>query len=564
MQKVKCDEAKPECRRCTSTSRKCDGYGGTSTTATVKVQWTGRTSAKPLTPPASRAVTPAKSYSGSASPIPIQPSSVFATDRERDAFSFFLNRTSPQMAGFYRCEFWNSVLPQAAHVDPGIRRAVIALSSVHRLFEETGDADGVTDAFGMQQYQLAIQQHISDMQSLEVSGDMATALAMGKGKEGLERYLASSMLFICIEMLQGHYVSAISLTKVAVRLFYEYIIPSTWDPTTHSTPFSAWPLAILENLLARLQAGAIGLVGRATVGVLIAPRTTKRQDWDCPTVPAKFASIADARDFLDEFGWAHVFSSHDPEIHDVQDDIRDPTMRKTHIAVMEAWSAAFAALLADLDYNRISQRDKNAIAVLQIRRFQIKISWEMVVRDELADCNPMLWDEHNAAFAETLQRIEPVLLTQDSTDRVPAPPSPLSQHTLPQTPRQSRHLFTLDFGLVAPLYEIARLCRDPTIRRKAINLLRAHPMREGMWDGLLAARAAEAQMELEEGMAREMLGIEKVETSEDIPRDARIIVLLPDFRPGQRWARTWFSKLPAMGPDPDRPKEWHFEQIIRW
>lgn len=73
-------------------------------------------------------------------------------------------------------------------------------------------------------------------------------------------------------------------------------------------------------------------------------------------------------------------------------------------------------------------------------------------------------------------------------------------------------------------------------------------------------------MELEEGMALQMLpeGRNTIECAADVPRDARIITLLPDFRPGQRWARTWFSRLPAQSPTEDRPREWHFEQIIEW
>ena len=478
------------------------------------------------------------------------------------------------MAGFYTCDFWNRVLPQAAHADSGIRHAVMALSSVHRLFEETGDADGVSDTFGMQQYQLAIRRHLEDLSLFQADGQgdggvgggedgIAASLAKGKGKESLENYLASSMLFICIEMLQGHFISAISLTKVAVRLFYEHIVPGTWEDSFTSSPQSSWPLQIFEAMLSRMQAKAIGLVGRTAVGVVVPPKIKKVPNrYEIP-IPAKFASIEEARDFYDDFIWAEVFSSHDPEIHGIQDDLRNPVVRERHARVMDAWSKAFNAMVGDKDPNRLSQRERNAIAVLQARRLQTRFAFEMAVRDELADCNPMLWDDYIGEFSDTLDRLEMVLRTQDS-DRVPAPPSPLSCAELPQKPL--RYLFTLDFGLVAPLYEATRLCRDPYVRRRAIRLLRAYPMREGMWDGLLAARAGEAQMELEEGMALQMLGEGKtsIESAAEIPRDARIITLLPDFKPGQRWARTFFSKLPAQSPTIDRPKEWHFEQIITW
>ena len=572
-------EAKPECLRCTSTGRKCDGYTS-SPPARQRSPWTAsppsrpKTKPRPKPKPTTKALTPLQPTTPrSASPLAIRPSSPFRDDKESLAFAFFLSRTAPHLAGHYPCAFWSQILPAAAHHDPGIRHAVYALASAHRLFEETGEADSEDDVFGMTHYQLAIRQHIEDLSRFTSAAEGAGALAEGKGKEGLESYLASSMLFICIEMVRGHFVSAISLTKIAVQLFYTHVVPAA-STTTSPPPPSPWPLALLEALLARLQAKAIGLVGRSAVGILIAPRITKLDRHD-PVLPSHFATIEDARNWYDAFDWAHNFSSHDPEVHGVQDDLRDPVMHRRHERALDGWSALFDALLGDMDVNRMSQRERNAVAVLQVRRWQSRIAFQMVLRDELGDCNPMLWDEYGAHFAEVLDRLETVLRTQDDLDRVAAPSTPLSTSTSTTTPgsNRPRTLFSLDFGLVAPLYEIARLCRTPHLRRRAIALLRAHPMREGMWDSLLAARAAEAQMELEEGMAldiqlrrgggREDAGY-GVQRAEDVPRDARIITLLPDFVPGRRWARVFFSRLPAQSPGVDRPREWHFQRVIEW
>jgi hypothetical protein len=116
------------------------------------------------------------------------------------------------------------------------------------------------------------------------------------------------------------------------------------------------------------------------------------------------------------------------------------------------------------------------------------------------------------------------------------------------------HQFTLDFGVVGPLYDTARICRDPIIRRKAIYLLRAYPRREGLWDSLLAARSAERQMELEEA------AVPEVRVAADIPGWGRISSAVPTFHPGQRWASVVYTRQqPVDGSEPES-----FHEVIEW
>lgn len=58
--------------------------------------------------------------------------------------------------------------------------------------------------------------------------------------------------------------------------------------------------------------------------------------------------------------------------------------------------------------------------------------------------------------------------------------------------------FSLDIGIVPPLHVVATKCREPNIRRKAIDLLFRSPRQEGMWDGVLSARIGRWIMSCEE------------------------------------------------------------------
>ncbi|CAG8982811.1 hypothetical protein HYALB_00001092 [Hymenoscyphus albidus] len=56
-------------------------------------------------------------------------------------------------------------------------------------------------------------------------------------------------------------------------------------------------------------------------------------------------------------------------------------------------------------------------------------------------------------------------------------------HQLPQMPR-----FSLDAGIIPALHFTATKCRDPVVRREALDLLFSNPVQEGMWDAILSAR----------------------------------------------------------------------------
>jgi len=79
--------------------------------------------------------------------------------------------------------------------------------------------------------------------------------------------------------------------------------------------------------------------------------------------------------------------------------------------------------------------------------------------------------------------------------------------------KQSRRFsFSFDSGVTPWLSAVCKWCRDRTLRREAIQLLRAVASQEGVWDSLMIAEIGECMMKLEEN------GVE----TEDIPEEARV------------------------------------------
>ena len=67
-------------------------------------------------------------------------------------------------------------------------------------------------------------------------------------------------------------------------------------------------------------------------------------------------------------------------------------------------------------------------------------------------------------------------------------------------------------GLIMVLYYVATRCRESSIRREAISILREWPSKNGIWDSLQAAQVAEWIMGIEEEAA----------CGEEIPEQARV------------------------------------------
>ncbi|KAH9845484.1 Transcriptional regulatory protein moc3 [Teratosphaeria destructans] len=134
IRRIKCDEAKPHCNRCTSTGRRCDGY----------------TSSTPIKPDLVESIPPA-----------LSPDAPFG-ELERRTFDFFRLRTAPCVSGYFNDPVWDRYVLQASHSEPAIRFAVNALGALHEErhlrngVHETGANPSVMPSYPLVQYSKAL------------------------------------------------------------------------------------------------------------------------------------------------------------------------------------------------------------------------------------------------------------------------------------------------------------------------------------------------------------------------------------------------------------------------
>ncbi|KAF9873169.1 C6 zinc finger domain protein [Colletotrichum karsti] len=165
--KVKCDEAKPRCMRCTSSGRQCAGY---EPTIEHGLAW-------------------------------YRPQQLTAHDqREGRAFQFFSHMVGPVLSGPTDSYFWTHLVVQFSHFEPAVRHAVLAISS---LYEDFHGGQRVTrqkegNAFAIRHYSAAIERI--------------------KGAQDEQLVLLVCILFVCVEYLQGDVEAALRHCKHGILI----------------------------------------------------------------------------------------------------------------------------------------------------------------------------------------------------------------------------------------------------------------------------------------------------------------------------------------------------------
>lgn len=209
-----------------------------------------------------------------------------------------------------------------------------------------------------------------------------------------------------------------------------------------------------------------------------------------------------------------------------------------YLNVFDRWTNAFKSMTSNLNQSMTDQ-EKYASQVLEIYRLGFQSSLDYLSKRAEVD-NQMLWDEYTESFDQAVSIVESLLEKSSAY---------LGDPSVRQRP-----FFTLDLGVVGPLYDIAHRCRDPFVRRRAIHLLYTYPRQEVMWDGVLAARVAERVVAIEES------GLGPVRTCADVPDWARTSDVLPIFDLEHRRAVLSYQRAESAYPHVRAP----VQETMQW
>lgn len=455
IRKVKCDEGRPSCFKCTSTGRTCDGYG----------VWGGEKSANSYVSLTLRGCN-----------ILLQPApfSVLALNLEEwNRFEFFRRRSSKKIQGIFFSHFWDTLVFQVSLSEPAVLHALLALSSV-QVAVTVGThtcAPNLATVMPDKQEEFTLRQYIKAI------GHLQPHLS-AKHDSSIRVALVACVVFVCLDFFRGHNKSAQAHLLSGLKLLadsqgYSGVANECSNISNPSgDPFNDWIAEVFYRL--HVQVGLFNQ-GYEFPRITLRPLVVEPQ-------PLNFRSMRQARNYLDQLM--------DRIIHLRQLGLQDPDSifpemveRQMWIrAELESWHVAFKTSKANL-LSEMPIRGEFAYHILNMYYLMGKVMAHTCI---WPTCEG-IYDLHGDDFACII-----AIGVNLRKRTIPA------TRTLIGEDDQGIAKAIGDIGWIPPLYYTAIKCRVHRIRLQAIRLLDSAPHKELIWDAEILGAVAQKVMEIEE------------------------------------------------------------------
>jgi hypothetical protein len=474
--KVRCDEGRPSCQRCTKAGYDCGGY------LPPKI-WLFEGSKTSSSGQSSSYASPSSSSSSSSSDVIVQAPSLLEDKvnvLESRALQYFQENTAPLLSPFApsATHFWTNIVPRVALHNSTIRSALIAVSSLHESqhYRHSADAFPLARTLHAEHYHKTI-----------------TALTRADEPPSTEVVLITCFIFIACEnfKLVGSAPAELMHVQSGLKVLREWKARS--ERKTASTADSSQDIMnnVLEPMFARLEAQTY------LMRQLEASRAAFNKydlNWSEPKVPNIFSDLFTARDSMHDimqYLWFQTQLNNGPLL-------AHTTGYKRIASLMDRWETVFKPWLRRDKQGTLltSTPAEKAIAALHVHYVTLKMSLDSEAFDSL-----LYWDRYEGTVEELLDACQNII----------------SQG--PPAVKQPGSLWLYDFCLSPPLLLMSRHCRNSQLRHKAVRLLRLQHLWDGEdepWDVCWSAKLSEMVVEIEEQ------GLKDIKAASDVPESRRV------------------------------------------
>lgn len=447
-------------------------------------------------------------------------STLFSTDDEYRYFTLFRDKTSHEIAPYFPGDSWRRLIIQTCVRSPAIRHAVIAIGALDKTSMAANDARTLSFDHRLAVNDPSLHHRASIEQYSHAIRSMREAVA--SGEQDLRTSLVSCLVINCFEAFHGNHELADAQIQRGNALIQDWKKAYPNHADKFGLGFTSPAPDIVEDeivqLFGRLEIQTNSFIDN---GTLEHHEELRREGLEnVRAMPTSFESLEQARIYLELVmrrleHFMHVsgatFSAamqnrdpgaerspvslmlltrrplvtpqNDPEFTAMME--RMAADKATHVGELLRWKAAFQSFV-----HRCPKRDRNLLGELLLR-LHFTSSYVALMTSAGPDNNDS-FIKHMGEVVKLSQTILEILHYGGS------PSAAAATAASGMTSRPSTAKFTLDIGVIVPLYLVALKCRLSTLRRKAIALLLEWPRREGVWDSLFAGKIAEWVMHIEE------------------------------------------------------------------
>ncbi|KAF2817427.1 uncharacterized protein BDZ99DRAFT_470436 [Mytilinidion resinicola] len=442
--RVKCDETKPHCLRCTQTGRKCDGYPRDQRPSLLTTSF----------------------YS-----LPFR---IPGSQHDRQIFHYYYIHAARDLCGFSTgsSSFWRQLVFELAFQLPVVREALIALASIHRDYATFSPASNVAEGPSS----ITLTQHNKALRRFRIY----LSQSPDPKKEAV---IVCCILFHCFESVRGEYEWAVKHLDTGLRLL------ESWHPGSLSGPAPLIQALNFHENLDTLRTTLIRLDMQLSVFkddripsfALVSKDVTSGQS-DC--TPSHFHSPAQAQQTLETLqNWLlHFLISYAQYKFLPPGAMPYSVSRELHALRTQfaRWDTAIQELTPRAPSNATEFRDVGLAKTISF----MKLTYNICVA-VLSFSYPQPAEEPavDMQLRTLLSEIELLLLFQSSS-------SGDGDNSLPRS-------VSCDTGIVMPLFLLAVKCRDAPLRHRALTTLSTLSRQEGLMNAKMMLGIVVNAMRLE-------------------------------------------------------------------
>ncbi|GKT45537.1 uncharacterized protein ColSpa_05718 [Colletotrichum spaethianum] len=336
--------------------------------------------------------------------------------------------------------FWSRLAPQLSHSDEAVKHAIVALGSAYHIYQ-TALPPGGEGATPRELEIFTIQQYSTAMSKL-------SSYAHVPMKEKIIVTLLCCLSFVCIEALRNNWRPALTHLSNGLRII-ESLPMSTLNKLRDPSP---------------PHDGSNGT--ESMLGMDYMLRLFATWEVSCALFAENFKPVISIKLYEGR------------ELDDTPPEEFE-TIMQAHRAIVQYTRDVFALVWLTREH-----QGDDVFWSQPLPRLQHEILMER--GDHLTGLFERFMERPQAPASGTEEYYSTAITRHHSPTRRPGLASHCLAPGLATKQRQSDTLprsFTIDIGIIPPLYFILVTCQDPTVQGKALAILRDYPHRENLWDG---------------------------------------------------------------------------------
>ncbi|KAK2603904.1 hypothetical protein QQS21_003939 [Conoideocrella luteorostrata] len=398
------------------------------------------------------------------------------------AFRYFHTDGASRMGGSFDYDLWTVNLLQSAKTYPAVWHACTALSALH---QKSTICSPNTDIVSMRVFGKRLDDFALEQYNVSLRYLIHMACQTHLSSVDKEIFLTVNVLLAFMCGARNSHVEAWTHVDNGLRLFFQWRIWDRKGPYGSHQPAALMPVDSMIAMLCRLDSQTMNMrstpwPGESWMGVLQTQALSSRP----------FESLAEAY-YAFEIIWNGFFGLNavetfntyrTPTLH-----VQHPTPDAWHIyrRAFDNWKLRFEALETQIQASFCDGGEHvRAVRILKARKLLVDVVLGINFTDR-----ELRWDTFQKE-CKIIVEISAGLLEPTVRSKR------LGTWQGPET-----HTFSFGPSLCEPLFAVARGCRVPGIRQKAIELLKQCPMVEGVAHVHFMAMLAEAIMHFEHGVA---------------------------------------------------------------